>query len=187
MQMTAGCAGATSVAVAANVATAPPGPLASSVCDGGWTTTEGGVTSVTTTWKLPVARFCFQSRAEHETVVVPIGNCDPDDGLHVTAAGPETASTADAVNVTTAPALLVEFTRIVSGRVSTGGVASGITLTDSVDDAVPPGAETLIDTSLVTAVDTSLNSQVMLEPDWLNVTCPWSPHDGASNTMPPGA
>src|SRR5438093_6946430 len=96
-QITAGCAGATSVAVAANVATAPPGPLASSVCDGGWTTTEGGVTSVTTTWKLPVARFCFQSRAEHETVVVAIGTCDPDDGLHVSAAGPETASTADAV------------------------------------------------------------------------------------------
>ena len=73
---------------------APPGPVASRTCGAG-SESDGGVTSVTTTWNVPVASFCCQSRAEHDTVVAPIGNWAPDTGLHETAAVPETVSSAD--------------------------------------------------------------------------------------------
>src|SRR5206468_8889513 len=105
-QLTQGASGIASTALAINVATAPFGPVASS-CSGAGSVSDGGVASLTTTWKLPEAMLFFQSFAEHDTDVVPIANNAPDCRAHVTGAGPETASAADAPKVTMAPALLV--------------------------------------------------------------------------------
>ncbi len=99
--------GAVSAAVAVKLARAPPGPVASTVTGAG-SVSDGGVTSTTTTEKLPEATLPVQSPAEHETVVVPIGNSCPENALHVmTFDGPDTASTAVTVKLTFAPALLV--------------------------------------------------------------------------------
>ena len=93
---------------------------------------------------------------------MPIGNSCPENALHVmTFDGPDTASTAVTVKFTVAPALLAELTLIVPGSVRTGGVASGRTVTARLDDALPPRADTVIPTSVVTWLSTSLNWHVM--------------------------
>jgi hypothetical protein len=43
----------------------------------------GGVVSRTVTANVPETEFLLESVTVHITVVVPIGNKDPDDGLHV--------------------------------------------------------------------------------------------------------
>src|SRR5262249_36421980 len=67
----------------------------------------GAGAGLTVTVKLPLALLPDKSLAEHDTVVVPSGNVDPDAGLQVTGLAPSTASLAVAVNVTTAPLILL--------------------------------------------------------------------------------
>ena len=59
----------------------------------------------------------------HETVVVPIGNVEPDGGVQTVVTGP-TASVAVVVKLTTAPVFDVAGTVILAGTVSVGGVVS---------------------------------------------------------------
>ena len=58
------------------------------------------------------------------TVVVPIGNVEPEDGVHVGPLVTPTASEAVTVYVTTAPAGLEVSTVISDGTVMVGGVVS---------------------------------------------------------------
>jgi hypothetical protein len=58
---------------------------------------------------------------EHVTVVVPIGNTEPDSEEHVTVTGAPPASTAVAVNVATAPSGEVASTVTLPDVVTTGG------------------------------------------------------------------
>jgi len=70
-----------SVAVAANVTTAPFGPVASAVTLDG-TVGSGGVVSATVMVKLAVAVLPAASPAVQATVVVPSGKALPEGGLH---------------------------------------------------------------------------------------------------------
>jgi hypothetical protein len=65
---------------------------------------------LTVTVNVPDAVFPAASLAEQVTMVVPIGKVDPEAGAQVTERFPLTASTAVAMNVTTAPAALVATT-----------------------------------------------------------------------------
>jgi len=112
-----------SVAEVENVATAPDGPVASSVIFAG-RVSVGGIVSCTVTVKLPLAVFPFESVAEQLTVVVVIGNVLSEDGTQVTATAPSTMSDADAENVAAAPVGPVASNVIFAGRVSVGGVVS---------------------------------------------------------------
>ena len=74
---------------------------------------------VTVTAKVADALLPCASLAEHDTVVVPIGNVDPDAGEQVTATLPSTRSLADAVNVAAAPDALVAASVRLAGTVTT--------------------------------------------------------------------
>jgi hypothetical protein len=124
-----------SVADGVKVTTAPLAPVACTVIFAG-TVIDGGVVSCTVTVKLAVPLLPALSVAEHETVVVAMGNVAPDAGLQVTGSVPSTASVADAVKVTTAPLALVAETVIFAGTVRTGGVPTVGTETVSVSVTV---------------------------------------------------
>jgi hypothetical protein len=122
-----------SLADAENV-TAAPAALVATVLIGPGTVTVGGWLSETVTWKVALPVLPAASLAEQVTVVAPIGNIDPDAGLHVTGRGPSTASDAEAENVTAAPAALEAGVLMFAGTVTVGGCAS-VTVTRNV--AVP--------------------------------------------------
>lgn len=83
--------------------------------------------------------LALPSVAEHVTVVVAIGNVVPDAGLHETAAGPVTASTAEAEYVTTAPLAPAAVNVRLPGTVNIGAVVSRtVTVNDPL--AVLPAA-----------------------------------------------
>jgi hypothetical protein len=84
---------------------------------------DGGVPS-TVTVKLPVAVLPDESDAEHDTVVTPIANVEPDAGVHVTGTVPSTMSVAVAAKLTTAPAGDVAATRIGAGSDNAGATPS---------------------------------------------------------------
>src|SRR5262245_13022415 len=112
-----------SLAVAANVTTAPVGPVASAVMLAGRVSTGGDV-STTVTLKLPEAVLPAVSVAEQLTVVAPRANVLPEDGAHVTVGLRGSVSVALAVKVTTAPAALVASAVMSDGSERTGGVMS---------------------------------------------------------------
>ena len=58
------------------------------------------------------------------TVVVPIGNVEPEIGEQVTATGPSTKSFAETVKLTGAPDAFTALTFILGGKVNTGEVVS---------------------------------------------------------------
>jgi len=64
------------------------------------------------------------SLTEHDTVVEPNANVEPDEGLQVGANGPSTRSEAEAAYVTTAPLGPVASAVMSAGTVITGGVVS---------------------------------------------------------------
>ena len=112
-----------SIADAANVASAPPGPVPSTVMLAGIVTT-GAVVSRTVTAKVAVATFPWASVALQSTRVGPSGNMYPDDGLQVAATGPSTMSVAPTENGTAAPPGPVASATMSAGIVSDGGVVS---------------------------------------------------------------
>jgi len=81
------------VGVDVNVTAAPEGDVASTVMFAG-TLIVGRLLPTTCTVKLFVALFPAASVAEQFTVVVPIGNAEPDAGEHVTDCGLVTLSVA---------------------------------------------------------------------------------------------
>ena len=125
-----------SAAEAENVATAPEGPVASSVMFDG-RVSVGGVVSCTVTVKLPLAVLPLESDAEQLTVVVAIGNVLPDEGAQVTVTVPSTISAAEAENVATAPEGPVASNVMFDGRVNVGAVVS-CTVTVKLPFAVLP-------------------------------------------------
>src|SRR2546422_11690923 len=112
-----------SIADAANVARAPPGPVASTVMLAGIVTT-GAVVSRTVTVNVAVATFPWASVAVQSTRVVPSENMDPDDGLQVAVTGPSTMSVAPTDNGTVAPPDPVASALMSAGTSSAGGVVS---------------------------------------------------------------
>jgi hypothetical protein len=87
--------------------------------------------------KVPFAELAALSFAEQDTVDVPNPNIEPEAGLQLTMTEPSTASNADAVNVTLAPAGSVGFATMSAGRFRTGGVLSS-TITAKVPAATLP-------------------------------------------------
>jgi hypothetical protein len=96
----------TSVAVALKL-TATPALLAASRVRSAGRVRTGAEESLTAMVKVPEAGFPAASVAVHVTVVVPMGNVEPDIGVQLGVSGPSTASSAVAVKVATAPELLV--------------------------------------------------------------------------------
>ena len=70
---------------------------------------------------LPAASVAVQV-----TVVIAIGNVDPDAGVQTGVSGPSTASTAEEEKLTGAPAGLTALTVMLAGTVTTGAVVSTI-------------------------------------------------------------
>ncbi len=66
------------------------------------------------------------SVAVQVTVVVAIGNVDPEAGVQTGVIGPSTASSAEAEKLTGAPAGLTALTVMLAGTVTTGAVVSTI-------------------------------------------------------------
>jgi hypothetical protein len=91
----------------------------------------------TVTLKEPDDVLPCASVDEHETVVVPTANVEPEAGLHVTAVEPSTMSVADAENATAAPAGLVASTVLFDGSVNTGAVVSETVMSNEPDDVLP--------------------------------------------------
>src|SRR5262249_54917575 len=127
--------------------TAPPGPAASAVTSGA-APMAGGVGSATFTVKLALAALPCASTAVQVTVVVPIGNGEPEGGLHVTVRGPSTESMAPTVKLTAAPSGPVASAVIGSGTVITGGVVS-TTVTVKVAVAILPALSLLVQVTVV--------------------------------------
>jgi hypothetical protein len=84
----------------------------------------GAVVSRTVTVKLRVAVLPAASCALQLTVAVPIANSDPEEREHCTATLPLVSSTADTVQLTTAPLGEVASATMFAGTVMTGGVVS---------------------------------------------------------------
>lgn len=74
--------------------------------------------------KVPVAELPALSVAEQDTLVEPTINVEPEAGVQVTDTEPSTESSAETVNVTTAPLEPVALTVTSAGTVTTGGVLS---------------------------------------------------------------
>jgi hypothetical protein len=137
-------------AEALKVAIAPAGLVAASVSLAGRVRT-GAVLSPTVTVKVPEAAFPAASVAVQVTVVVPIGNVDPEAGVQTTATGPSIASTAEAVNVAIAPAALVAPRVSFAGRVRTGAVLSP-TVIVKLPEAVFPAASVAVQLTVVVPI-----------------------------------
>jgi len=86
-----------SLALTVNVTAAPAGLVAFAVIVDGTVITGGVVSPTTVMWNVFVDVFPRVSDDVHVTVVVPIGNVDPEGGLHVTGWAPSTRSVALAV------------------------------------------------------------------------------------------
>jgi len=112
-----------SLAVAANVATAPAALVASLVMFAGQLTV-GAVVSSTLTVKEFTPVLPWPSLAEQVTVVVPIANVVPEAGLQLTETVPAQTSLALAVKLTVAPAAPVASAVIGKGTVTTGAAVS---------------------------------------------------------------
>ena len=110
-----------SVAEAENVTTAPFALVGGTVMSAG-SCNFGGVLSATVTLNEAEAVFPALSVTEHDTVVEPNANVEPDEGVQVGANGPSTRSEAEAVYVTTAPLGPVASAVMSAGTVITGGV-----------------------------------------------------------------
>ena len=81
---------------------------------------------VTVTVKLALPRFPALSIAVQVTVVVPIGNKEPESGLQFVLREPLTLSDAEAVNVEVIPEDEGVETEMLDGTVTTGGVVSPV-------------------------------------------------------------
>ena len=81
---------------------------------------------VIVTVKLALPRFPAPSTAVQVTVVVPIGNKEPESGLQLVLREPLALSDTEAVNVTVIPELLGVETEMLDGTVTTGGVVSPV-------------------------------------------------------------
>jgi hypothetical protein len=81
---------------------------------------------MTVTLNVPEPTLSCVSLAVHVTPVVPTGKRLPEGGMHATGRSPSTRSSADAANVTTAPAGSSVSTLKSAGIVMTGGVVSRI-------------------------------------------------------------
>ena len=79
-----GRAGSLSVAEAVKFTTAPDGPVGSTLIGAGSVST-GATSSLTVTVNVPVDLLPLKSVDVQVTVVVPIGNVEPDGGVQVTA------------------------------------------------------------------------------------------------------
>jgi hypothetical protein len=95
------------------------------------------VTAGTVTLNDPDLELPALSVAEQDTLVVPAGNAEPEDGVHVTDTVPSTRSEAEAVNVTTAPLEPVAGTVISDGSVNSGGVLSTTITVNEPEAAFP--------------------------------------------------
>jgi hypothetical protein len=84
-------------------------------------------------------------------LVVPNGNVEPEAGAQVTETEPSTSSSAEAVNVTTAPSRPEASTVMSSGTVTTGAVLSW-TVTVKVPDAVLPALSVAEQDTVVVAI-----------------------------------
>ena len=84
----------------------------------------GGASPITVMVKLPCAVFPCESVAEQLTVVVPMGNREPEAGTQVTGTGPSTKSFAEATKLTTTPDAFGAITVMLDGSVNTGGALS---------------------------------------------------------------
>ena len=106
--------------------------------------TVGSVVSCTVTVNDFAEVLPAASLAVHVTVVAPIGNVEPEAGVHVGPLVTPTLSVAVTVNVTRAPEALVACTVIGDGTVIVGGVVS-TTLTVLITSAagLPAESETL--------------------------------------------
>jgi hypothetical protein len=127
-----------------NVTTEPAALFASTRRSGETPLSAGGLRSTytTVTLKLPVATLPWASLAEHVTVVMPIANVDPEDGLQLAATAPSTLSKARAENVTGVPPSSDVSTVWFGGRERAGLVVS---TTETVKRA---GGETLPEESV---------------------------------------
>ena len=95
----------------------------------------------------PVAVLPAVSDAMQVTVVTPIGNPEPEPGVHTTGRAPSTASTAEAVNVTTVLGPL-EGCTMGAGSVRTGLTVSR-TVTVNVRVPVLPAASVAVQVTVV--------------------------------------
>jgi hypothetical protein len=112
-----------SKAEAEKMTTAPPGLVTCTVTSDG-SVNFGGVLSATVTLKEAEPTLPALSVTEHDTVVEPNANVEPDKGVQVGVKEPSTTSNAEAVNVTTAPLGPVALTVMSAGTVTTGAVLS---------------------------------------------------------------
>jgi hypothetical protein len=108
------------------VTIAPEGPVASAVifvgCDN--TGNNGAGIGCTIILNDLVAAFPYTSLAVHDTVVVPTGNVEPEEGIHEIVGVPRLA-VAVTVYVTTVPITLVAVVVMSAGTVKTGGIVDG--------------------------------------------------------------
>ena len=131
-----------SVAVAVNVATLPDALIASKVILAG-SVSVGAVVSLTVTVKDADPVLPAASVAEQFTVLVVIGNVEPEAGVHVTGTGPSTLSVAVTVNVTTLPDAEVASEVMLEGTVRTGGIVSAAGGLDTVRLDIPDAGDAL--------------------------------------------
>ena len=102
------------------------------------TVITGGVESrVMVTWNDALPVLPCASVAVHVTVVVPIGNVEPETGEHVAVSGPSMLSVADAENVSALPLGLFVVSVMSAGTVTTGRVVSTIVMLNDFDALFP--------------------------------------------------
>jgi hypothetical protein len=166
---------------AAKVTVAPLAPVASAVTSAGRVST-GPIESRTITVKLPLDELPLLSVAEHDTGVAPIANVAPEAGVQLTGTMPSTASSADAVKVTTAPAGLVASTVRSPGSVKTGPVES-CTVTMKLPPAVLPAASAAEQATVVAPIGKSVPDPGVQKTDTLPSTA--SVADAAKLTTEP--
>lgn len=122
-QVTASGPSTKSFAEAVKLTGAPEALTASTVMLEGSVST-GAALSATVTVKLPLAVLLWESVAEQLTVVVPIGNVEPEAGEQIAAREPSTRSLAEAVKLTGAPEAFNAATVMLEGNINAGGVVS---------------------------------------------------------------
>jgi hypothetical protein len=147
---TSGIGSQISVAVAANVTTAPALVMQGTLLLVGQVIT-GGVVSTTVTVKLHEALFPLASVAVQVTVVVPIRKVLPDAGVQTITGFGSQMSVAVAWNVATAPAGLVHSRVIFAGQVMTGGVVS-TTVTVKLHEELLPLASVAVQVTVVVPI-----------------------------------
>jgi len=125
-----------SVAVTAKVAEPPPGLcVVTETAPGRWSC--GAVVSMTCTSKDAVALLPCASVARQVTVVDERANVDPETGVHDGERDPSTASTAEALNVTAAPADELASRVTPAGTLTVGAVVSRIATMNEAEPVLP--------------------------------------------------